>query len=814
MQDTDGDNLSDNSEITDNPSNPDLTRSLISDLPMPLVTLVSGSTTLVLDVTHTDSAGQDYSYSTTIGNTSSTALGQSDASSTETAVSASISASVGGEVGFPSGGKVTASVTATVGASLTQGQTSTVSATQTLEANTNYTSEQAANLSHSDTIGGNSKINILFNIQNVGPRTFTISNIQILARLRDANNTVVGTLLPIAGGSYTLPSPGGTTATPIQAQLSNVAYQTMEKIFANPALLYFEVSYCDVTDSAGINTAYLTEVNQRQTAGLTINYGEGTNGAGAYLPPERYRVSTEVFQGSGGVTISNVLNQFFTNSKHAGIPYKVAVQSGTGKRILTEVRGVAADAGLNGFWIVVTTNLFGTTGGAFGTSDNDFEQTRVIAGDDIKLIYVKDQDHDGLNDYEEFIYGSSDLTNDTDGDGIFDYDEVKVGWPVHVDLRSPGSKNHIHKDYQVFPDPRFVDQDGDNLSDFQERTAGTDPRLKDTDGDGTPDNLDANPLSYNAPAPGITLNTPTTSPGGIVTLSGSATSAINVASVLINWGDSTSTTLTAPPGSTVFAFPGTNHTYATSGTYTIKAIVTDADTYTATNTISQSVQIGPPRNGLLAEYLFSGNYNDTSGNGSNLVASGFNITYVTGVSAADSVNQAVHFDNSGYIDGDASYIWASKGWGGYGNGGAAYTVSCWAKWDGSSGGSFGVLVQQLNAPFLYNNSQKITFGTGTTTFVQDSVALVSGTWHNYAVTATALSGGSRIFTFYRDGTQISQATKTDSSTYAANSSAFIGGNSNGASTYDLVGTAVDQVRIYNRVLSATEIQALANSTYP
>ena len=98
--------------------------------------------------------------------------------------------------------------------------------------------------------------------------------------------------------------------------------------------------------------------------------------------------------------------------------------------------------------------------------------------------------------------------------------------------------------------------------------------------------------------------------------------------------------------------------------------------------------------------------------------------------------------------------------------------------------------------------------------VQDTALLVAGVWHNYAVTATALSGGSRTFTFYRDGTQIAQATKTDSSTYTASSAGYLGGNPNGASTYDLVSTAVDQVRIYNRVLSSTEIQALANSSYP
>ena len=286
-----------------------------------------------------------------------------------------------------------------------------------------------------------------------------------------------------------------------------------------------------------------------------------------------------------------------------------------------------------------------------------------------------------------------------------------------------------------------------------------------------------------------------------------------IVSVTINWGDGSANTVLTPPANTLIYPYSSSHTYTLTATNTITVTAKDTNQLTGVASGQVAVAIGPTRVGLLAEYLFSGNYNDTSGNGKNLSSSGANITYVTGVSAADSVNQAVHFDNSGYIDGDASYLYNNSGWG-YGNSSAAYTVSCWAKWDGSSGGSYGVLVQQLNAPFLYNNAQKITFGTGSTTLVQDTVSLVSGVWHNYAVTATALSGGSRTFTFYRDGTQVAQATKTDSSTYTAGSAGYLGGNSNGASTYDLVSTAVDQVRLFNRALSAAEIAVLAQPQWP
>lgn len=798
--DTDGDGIGDGAELQNNQNNPSLPHPLVSDLPTPQINLINNSTTITLDITYSDSSGVESNYTATVGSTTSTSLGGSTALTTETATENSASITAGVEGTISADPSVTISVSGTLGTSSTysSGNTLTVDTNQTMDVESNYSSYVTHSSTHTVNIG-HGLISTLFQVVNKGPRAFTISNIQILAQLRDpnnpANNTVIGTLLPISNYSVSL-APGQSSGN-LQATLDNIYYPTMAQVFANPSFLTFTIANFDVTDASGINNVFLTETNLQRTTGLIIDYGSGTNQSGVTPPPENYRVATEVEQGQGGVTLSNVLNQWFA----APIPYKVVTQPGTGRRVLTSVRGVALNTNNSAFWVVaLSSSVSGPT--------DDFEKIHLQAGDLVQLFYVQDRDHDGLNDREEYIYGTSDLTNDTDGDGILDYDEVHSGWTVTV-TNYAGMLGI--KSYHVFSDPRFADEDHDGLTDLQERAMRTDPRLADTDGDGVPDKVDVHPLIYDGP-PGITLSAPGSS-SGPVSISGTATGSVAIVSVTINWGDGSANTVLTPPANTLSYPYSSSHTYTLTATNTITVTAKDTNQLTGVASGQVAVAIGPTRVGLLAEYLFSGNYNDTSGNGKNLSSSGANITYVTGVSAADSVNQAVHFDNSGYIDGDASYLYNNSGWG-YGNSSAAYTVSCWAKWDGSSGGSYGVLVQQLNAPFLYNNAQKITFGTGSTTLVQDTVSLVSGVWHNYAVTATALSGGSRTFTFYRDGTQVAQATKTDSSTYTAGSAGYLGGNSNGASTYDLVSTAVDQVRLFNRALSAAEIAVLAQPQWP
>lgn len=67
---------------------------------------------------------------------------------------------------------------------------------------------------------------------------------------------------------------------------------------------------------------------------------------------------------------------------------------------------------------------------------------------------TSDQDHDGVSDVDEDLYGSDPCVADTDGDGICDGDEIVLG-----------------------TDPTNADSDGDGISDYDEVQAGTNPVL-------------------------------------------------------------------------------------------------------------------------------------------------------------------------------------------------------------------------------------------------------------------------------------------------------------------------------------------------
>ncbi|UCE58490.1 MAG: hypothetical protein JSU63_13730 [Phycisphaerales bacterium] len=125
----------------------------------------------------------------------------------------------------------------------------------------------------------------------------------------------------------------------------------------------------------------------------------------------------------------------------------------------------------------------------------DFDAIRLRSGEVYSLAFVQDKDADGLIAREEFLYGSSDLDENTDGcpfgdgdkkcdptlyefDSVRDFEEVRRGWPVAVEGQLS---------YFAFPNPVLPDTDADHLFDDEEQNAGTDPARQDTDGDGIKD---------------------------------------------------------------------------------------------------------------------------------------------------------------------------------------------------------------------------------------------------------------------------------------------------------------------------------------
>lgn len=85
---------------------------------------------------------------------------------------------------------------------------------------------------------------------------------------------------------------------------------------------------------------------------------------------------------------------------------------------------------------------------------------------------LPDSDGDGLADADEVRLGTNPALPDSDGDGLRDGDEV-AGWPFVVAVKADGS---VFKTL-VRSDPLDVDEDGDGLTDFQEKTYGFNPQV-------------------------------------------------------------------------------------------------------------------------------------------------------------------------------------------------------------------------------------------------------------------------------------------------------------------------------------------------
>lgn len=330
------------------------------------------------------------------------------------------------------------------------------------------------------------KIATAMKLRNLSDLSFKVKELNVIAyQLQGGGRlSLVGTLDPIGWptGGYVL-GPSGEIV--FEAKKADLGAEIMKALVKTPSALLFQVGSYSLfqLDEWGVNEtvnyAKLGETAVQRTGLLTVDTGDG--------PAERYLVATNVYRtpaGAGrGVTLKEAL-------AIVGIPYETEPQligtTGTfGPRLLTRVRGVAAYADDplrgRGFWAVAG------TGAAFDpdAAATDFDRIVLHDGERVTLAFMRDTDRDGIFDREEALLGTDKAKPDTDDDGLTDYDESKVGWVVEAAGLS----------YQVYPDPRFADYDGDYLPDGAEKGAGTDPYKKDTDGDGPPDPADSDPLN-------------------------------------------------------------------------------------------------------------------------------------------------------------------------------------------------------------------------------------------------------------------------------------------------------------------------------
>jgi hypothetical protein len=369
------------------------------------------------------------------------------------------------------------------------------------ESQEKFTSDEISSISYAD-----GKLSVAMKIVNLSELSFKVKDLRVMAyRLeRGGKFSIIGTMSPDTtgwpDGEFIL-GPGGDFT--MEVQREHIGAEIMLALFNNPTAMLFEVGSYSIfmLDDFGVeetmNLAKLGENVGHKTGLIVIDYGNGD--------VERYMVATNLRRkenGSGyGVTLKESLSDII------GLDYEVCEQidpktGSVNQSVLCRIGNVSTfkcdeetfEAGqipsvcidqinpaIKGFWTVAG------TGAIFDQEDiGDFEDIILESGQQIRLVFLKDSDGDGIFDREEYLLGTNKFDIDTDKDGLSDYEESKIGWQIDVAGKPP---------YQVFPDPRFADWDGDLLDDWDELNEGTDPFLEDTDSDDTSDVSDQNPLA-------------------------------------------------------------------------------------------------------------------------------------------------------------------------------------------------------------------------------------------------------------------------------------------------------------------------------
>ena len=347
-----------------------------------------------------------------------------------------------------------------------------------------------------------------FRIRNVGISTFDLVDPSVTmmqwmaspstsAELGEGSFRTLTTLsLPtdVSERSFTL-SPNEETV--IQLENNEVNADFIKQFLARPQAIFFSPSQFAVNDQDGVNFEFLTEETYNRTATLVID--DGVSSA------ERFQIATNVDRDDEGellgVRMEYVLDEileipFETKSVERRGPGGSTVMVDELESIgsLSNQRsqnrgapedGVAGDS--EGLWVIYVKRV------EQSAADLPFRDIRLLPGDEIRLVYVRDIDGDGLMAREEAIYGCDDTENDTDQDGLSDFQELKKGWAVTITYNDGSADQTVS--YRVGSDPVRMDSDSDGLLDSEEQALGTDPNNPDTDDDGLGDRCEVNPLS-------------------------------------------------------------------------------------------------------------------------------------------------------------------------------------------------------------------------------------------------------------------------------------------------------------------------------
>lgn len=290
----------------------------------------------------------------------------------------------------------------------------------------------------------------------------------------------------------------------IQLQNNAVNADFVKGFLARPQAIFFSPANFSYTDASDVDLRFVHQNVYNRTAIVVVDNGQSA--------VQRFQVSTNVDRTADGDfaglrvdhLLNNVLGKSYTTidaSRRDSNGASIVVSEldsldGLGTQVPVVLPDPASGNGLVGDpqrrWVVYMNES------AVNNKTTGFNDLTLFSGEELRLVYIRDDDGDGLFLREENLYGTSDDPNDAnatdfDSDGLTDAFEVKTGWTVTINYTDNTGAQTVS--YNVTSSPTEADADADGLSDSEEKLLGTDPFNRDTDDDTVADGCEVDPLS-------------------------------------------------------------------------------------------------------------------------------------------------------------------------------------------------------------------------------------------------------------------------------------------------------------------------------
>ncbi len=277
---------------------------------------------------------------------------------------------------------------------------------------------------------------------------------------------------------------------------AELSIDTTKSLLADAQGLIISPAIFDMLDENGVSYTFNNTAMRSQDAMVIVDFA-GLNAQNTL----RLMVATNSDSQQAGISIADVLQKVL----------RLSVSTDATDGFLTELAGVSNNEP-TGRWVIlhgaqsgnnkIITSIYTTPSDQSRVqsinsnvsnivSSYDLNQVMVRGGDILHLVYLVDDDQDGISNRSELVYGTRIDNPDSDGDLLNDSAEVN-GWEISYLERSGAVVKRT-----VTSNPLLSDTDGDGLSDFEEaNTQATDSNLKrdpqsrDSDGDGLADDID------------------------------------------------------------------------------------------------------------------------------------------------------------------------------------------------------------------------------------------------------------------------------------------------------------------------------------